>query len=74
MGYCMGTSACYGCKRIFSYNPMRVPSIRDPDTGSKEPVCAACIARANVQRAKIGMPPHVVYPDAYEPCDERELG
>lgn len=28
MGYVFATSACYGCKRIFNYNPNLVPSVR----------------------------------------------
>jgi hypothetical protein len=26
MGYVFVTSQCFGCGRIFSYNPLRVPS------------------------------------------------
>ena len=74
MGYALCTSHCLGCHRLLSYNPMRVPSIRDPRTGSKEPVCADCVARVNPQRIANGLPPIVPAPDAYEPCDESELG
>lgn len=74
MGYAMATSRCFGCKRIFSYNPVRVPSIRDPKTGEKEPVCGDCIARANVRRKASGLPLLVAAPDAYEAVDESELG
>ncbi len=27
MGYVFATSACYGCQKLFRYNPNRVPSI-----------------------------------------------
>lgn len=74
MGYALCTSHCFGCHRLFSYNPMRVPSIRDPQTGSKEPICQACVDRANPQRVRNGLPPIVPAPDAYEACDESELG
>jgi hypothetical protein len=74
MGYAFATSACFGCQRIFSYNPMRVPSIRDPHTGSREPLCGHCVERVNPQRVKNGLAPIVPLPGAYEPCDESELG
>jgi hypothetical protein len=73
MGYALCTSNCFGCGRIFSYNPMRVPSIRDPRTGSKEPICQACVDRVNPIREQNGLPPIVPARDAYEPCDESEL-
>jgi hypothetical protein len=73
MGYVYGTSACFGCERIFSYNPMRVPSIIDPKTGSREPICLDCVNFANPQRVANGLDPIVPAPDAYEPCDENEL-
>jgi hypothetical protein len=72
MGYVMATSACFGCKRLFSYNPVRVPSITID--GVRQPVCEACVERVNPMRAKNGLPPIVPLPDAYEPCDESELG
>jgi hypothetical protein len=74
MGYALCTSECFGCHRIFSYNPMRVPSIRDPATGSREPICQACVAIVNPRRIQNGLPPIVPAPDAYEACDESELG
>ena len=73
MGYAFGTSACFGCGRIFTYNPLRVPSIRSPQTGTKEPVCRDCIERANPIRIKNGLAPIVPAPDAYDPVDESEL-
>ena len=73
MGYALATSTCFGCRRLFSYNPVRVPSIRDPNTGTKEPVCFNCITRANVKRKAKGLDPLVPHPMAYEPCDEEEL-
>jgi hypothetical protein len=71
MGYALCTSACFGCNRIFNYNPMRVPSI--PINGSREPICEACVTRVNPLRKKNGLPPIVPAPDAYDACDEAEL-
>jgi hypothetical protein len=73
MGYISVTSACFGCGRVFSYNPMHVPSIRDPRTGSREPVCRDCVERVNPMRAQNGLPPIVPHPQAYEPCPEDEV-
>ena len=71
MGYALAHSACYSCKRIFSYNPMRVPSISVD--GQREPVCLDCMIWVNNVRELRGMPPHPIHLDAYEPIDEREL-
>lgn len=72
MGYAMATSTCFGCGRVFSYNPVRVPSI--PIKGSREPICAACVKIVNPRRIANGLAPIVPHPQAYEPCDESELG
>ena len=71
MGYAFATSTCFGCKRVFFYNPMKVPSIRI--NGVREPICQACVDRANPDRIKNGLKPIVPAPDAYEACDEKEL-
>jgi len=72
MGVVLCTSACIGCGSIFSYNPMRVPSITI--RGSREPICANCVGRVNPMRIANGLPPIIPLPDAYEACDESELG
>ena len=72
MGYALAMSACIGCGRIFSYNPMRVPSLTVK--GTREPICRDCVDRANPQRRKNGLPVIVPAADAYESVDERELG
>ena len=71
MGYVFATSACAGCKRLFSYNPVRVPSIRI--NGSREPICAACVERVNPTRLKNGLAPIVPLDGAYDACDETEI-
>lgn len=63
MGFMSALSACYGCRQVFSYNPERVPSIRV--NGVREPICESCVEAANPERAKNGLPPIVVLPDAY---------
>lgn len=72
MGYALGMSPCIGCGRIFTYNPMRVPSTIV--NGSKEPICQACVERYNPLRVANGLPPIVPLPGAYDACDEGELG
>lgn len=71
MGYVFATSPCIGCGRIFSYNPVRVPSLTV--NGEREPVCLGCVERANPRRLANGLPPIVPLPGAYEPADESEL-
>ena len=65
MGYMTAIGACYGCKRVFSFNAERVPSIIVD--GVREPICRFCVARANVKRKEIGNEPIVILPGAYEP-------
>jgi len=63
--------SCFGCSRPFSFNPMRVPSIRVD--GDRKPVCQSCINRANALRKAQGLPQHEVHPDAYEPAREWDV-
>jgi hypothetical protein len=72
MGYALCTGTCIGCGRIFSFNPMRVPSIRIK--GNREPICQGCVDRINPKRIANGLEPIVPLPDAYDACDESELG
>jgi hypothetical protein len=72
MGFAFCTSPCICCGRVFSYNPVKVPSMSV--NGQREPVCAHCIATANPVRIANGLDPIVPLPDAYEACDESELG
>ncbi len=71
MGYVFATSACFGCGRLFTYNPVRVPSIRVK--GVREPICRACIDASNPKRIANGLAPVVPHPDAYDICNEEEL-
>lgn len=64
-------SACFGCKKLFSYNPVRVPSITV--NGTREPICQTCVEAANPMRIANGLEPIVPLLDAYEACDETEL-
>jgi hypothetical protein len=73
MGYVYVTSSCYSCGQIFSYHPNKVPSYRDPRTGSREPICRVCVERANPERKKLGLDPIVPLPGAYEACPEDEM-
>jgi hypothetical protein len=59
---CMGP--CVGCRRVFSFNPDRVPSLRVD--GYKQPVCRDCMAKVNVERKEKGLEPFPVQPGAYE--------
>jgi len=71
MGVVQAYSACYGCKRPFFYNPMRVPSV--VVNGEREPICQTCVDRVNPQRIANGLEPIVPLSGAYDPCDEGEL-
>lgn len=72
MGYAFVISPCVFCKKIFSYNPLKVPSVKVD--GVKEPICATCLEWANRERVKNGLEPWgPPLPGAYEPCREEEL-
>ena len=71
MGYCMAVGVCIQCKRTFGFNPHKVPSVRV--NGVREPVCEACITTINVMRKAMGLEPHPVNPEAYNPIHESEL-
>ena len=73
MGYVTAYGECIGCKKLFHFNPVRVPSI-SIEGRPREPVCADCVARVNPMRAKNGLPPIVPHPEAYGACEEGELG
>jgi hypothetical protein len=64
-------SECFGCQKLFAYNPRHVPSIRI--NGERQPVCRDCVEQCNPARIKNGLPPIVLHPDAYEPCSEEDL-
>ena len=71
MGYAIVYGPCVACKVPFGFNPNRVPSVRV--NGEREPICRACVERANPLRVAKGLEPIRILPDAYEPCREEEL-
>lgn len=73
MGYVSITGPCGRCRKICSYNPVRVPSFRFNGI-DKEPICESCIIIINEERKKRGLELWPVYDDAYKGCREEELG
>ena len=73
MGYAFMLGKCMVCERSFYFNPVRVPSFRDSE-GVRQPVCHTCILQVNDKRVELGLDAFVIPVDAYEPCDESELG
>jgi hypothetical protein len=65
MAYMSVIGACYACKRPFSFNADRVPSI--PIDGVREPICEDCMAMINAKRKEKGLEPFAILPGAYEP-------
>jgi hypothetical protein len=72
MGYVLATGPCIGCRRVFSFNPLRVPSC-SAITGAREPICQDCVDRVNPMRIANGLAPIVPAPDAYEAAEDDEL-
>lgn len=67
MAFMSAMGDCFGCRQVFSFNPLRVPSYQG------EPICRACIERVNAQRRQRGLPEWPVFPDSYEPAEASEL-
>jgi hypothetical protein len=65
MAFMTAFGPCICCHRPFSYNPERVPST-SAITGQREPVCADCMAAINARRARMGLAPFGILPNAYE--------
>lgn len=71
-GYALAMGPCVRCKRVFSFNPVRVPSV--VVLGSRRPICQDCVDQINPMRLAAGLEPIVPLPDAYDGCEEGELG
>jgi hypothetical protein len=72
MGVAIMFAPCLVCKVPFSFNPVKVPSLRV--NGVKEPICRSCHTDLNKLRVEKGVPPFPEpHPDAYTACDEEEL-
>ena len=72
MGYISVIGFCFLCRRLFSFNPIRVPSIRD-GAGERQPICQACIEGVNAERQARGLAPFPIDPDAYEGEPEQNV-
>ena len=73
MGYAQVIGECGCCGRIFSFNPLRVPSNRFGGQ-DRQPVCSDCVMKINEIRRQNGLMPFSVAEDAYDTIDEQELG
>jgi len=71
MGYVFILGNCVCCGSPFTFNPLRVPSVRV--SGVREPICRTCVERANPLREAKGLEPIRILEDAYEPIPEEEL-
>ena len=71
MAFVTLTSACVLCGHTFTYNPVRVPSVRV--RGQREPICRPCVEWANDIRAARGLATWPVAADAYDAVDESEV-
>lgn len=55
---------CIGCNHPFTFNAALVPSITI--NGTREPICATCVALVNPRRIANGLDPIVPHPNAYQ--------
>jgi hypothetical protein len=70
-GVYMAFGECLRCRRPFAFNPVAVPSIRVD--GIREPLCQDCFDALNAERARLGLKPWPLQPDAYTPLPEGEM-
>jgi hypothetical protein len=73
MGYVVVMSPCLNCGSVMSYNPNKVPAVRDAQ-GVKQPICEPCHTALNNEREKLGLErwPEPM-PGAYEVADENSI-
>lgn len=71
-GYAIAVAPCICCRVPFGFNPLTVPS-STAMTGTREPICLACIAVINAKREAAGLPPFPIAADAYEPVEAAAL-
>lgn len=60
---------CHGCKKLFTFNPDRVPVVQFED-GESGPICKNCLELSNENLARQGMPLLYFLPGAYDPLEE----
>jgi hypothetical protein len=66
---------CAFCRRIFAFNPERVPSLpvdaegRVVPDGIRHPICGPCMDKVNAFRAECGAEPVPILPGAYDPAE-----
>ena len=68
MPYMQAFSPCIFCSRVFSYNPLTVPST-NLLTGEREPICRDCMDKINAKRVAQGLKPVPIAADAYEAAE-----
>lgn len=72
MGYFMLITSCYMCKRVFTCNPDKVPSVKIE--GVKEPICESCVKWMQQRQREMGVPVWAdPLPGAYDAADEDEV-
>lgn len=75
MGYMYVLGECFGCGRMFTFNPHLVPSVPILSDGTigvggkREPICRDCATRANEDRKRTGLPLWNVSDECYEPTE-----
>tara|TARA_Y100000310_G_C20383495_1_gene669299 strand:+ start:358 stop:576 length:219 start_codon:yes stop_codon:yes gene_type:complete len=72
MGYAMAMGSCYGCGQMMTFNPHKVPSVRDPQ-GIRQAICKSCVKVVQNNQKRDGLPIAQIPKNAYEPIHESEL-
>ena len=70
-GYAFLMCQCFVCPTIMMANPNHVPSL--VIKGQREPICRNCFEYRQELRAKMGLEPETLHPNAYEAEPEELL-
>lgn len=59
MSYMFVMGACFRCNKIITFNPNKVPSVKD-ENAVKQPICASCVKEIQDIQKEMGVE---VWPD-----------
>ena len=72
--FAMIMAPCVRCRRVITFNPNKVPSIRITPDGPKEPLCLDCHTHLNQARKSMNLEPWPEpLPGAYDAAPEEEI-
>lgn len=71
-GSVFATGVCHSCRSFITFNPHKVPSVRD-GAGRRQPLCQQCVGVINTEGIRRGDTLFVIPEGAYESMKAEEL-